>query len=121
MGVSGFVLLNFFHLYISGTLLFVEKGTVISHFFEERPSEIKPPLTCRVVLLLNRKIILAWESKISLVPNCLVNCLLIVCVMNLVMDRKINFVFNSANILGLHRMKTLCQPSFLHRRLMIVL
>ena len=85
-------------------------------------SEIKPPLTCGVVLLLNRKIILAWESKISLVPNCLVNCLLIVCVMNLVMDRKINFVFNSANILGLHRMKTLCQPSFfLHRRLMIVL
>ena len=75
-------------------------------------SEIKPPLTCRVVLLLNRKIVLAWESKISLVPNCLVNCLLIVCVMNLVMDRKINFVFNSANILGLHIMKTLCQPSF---------
>ena len=83
-------------------LFFVE----ISHFFEDetkvkRPSEIKPPLTCRVVLLLNRKIILAWESKISLVPNCLVNCLLIVCVMNLVMDRKINFVFNSANILRL--------------------
>ena len=84
-----------------------EKGIVISHFFEGETkvkkiaSEIKPPLTCRVVLLLNRKIILAWESKISLVPNCLVNCLLIVCVMNLVMDRKINFVFNSANILRL--------------------
>ena len=84
-----------------------EKGIVISHFFEGEtkvkkiPSEIKPPLTCRVVLLLNRKMILARESKISLVPNCLVNCLLIVCVMNLVMDHKINFVFNSANILRL--------------------
>ena len=78
---------------------------MISHFFEDetkvkRPFDIKPHLTCKVVLLLlNRKIILAWQSKISLVPNCLVNCLLIVCVMNLVMDRKINFVFNSANIL----------------------
>ena len=34
-----------------------------AHLFEDdtkvkRPSEIKPPLTCRVVLLLNRKIIL---------------------------------------------------------------